>query len=77
MERKLIEDYKATVASLLDKLSPSNLALAVEIAEVPEHIRGFGHVKEQHLKDARAQEAVLVEAYRAGKSRAPVYMAAE
>jgi indolepyruvate ferredoxin oxidoreductase len=77
MERKLIEDYKATVASLLDKLSAANLALAVEIAEVPEHIRGYGHVKEQHLKEAKSREVTLVEAYRAGKSRAPVYMAAE
>ena len=77
MERRLIEDYKATVSSLLDSLSASNLALATEIAEVPEHIRGYGHVKERHLKEAKAREAALVEAYKAGKSCAPVFLAAE
>ena len=76
-ERRLIEDYKATVASLLGSLSGSNLALATEIAEVPEHIRGYGHVKERHLKEAKSREATLVEAYKAGKSRAPVFLAAE
>jgi indolepyruvate ferredoxin oxidoreductase len=76
-ERQLIADYKATVTSLLDKLSAANLALAVEIAEIPEHIRGYGHVKERHLAEARTREAMLVDAYKAGKSRAPVYMAAE
>jgi indolepyruvate ferredoxin oxidoreductase len=76
-ERQLIADYKATVSGLLDTLSASNLALAVEIAEVPEHIRGYGHVKERHLVEAKSREATLVGAYKAGKSRAPVYMAAE
>ncbi len=76
-ERRLIEDYKATVSLLLGSLSASNLALATEIAEVPEHIRGYGHVKERHLKEAKAREAMLVEAYKAGKSRAPVFLAAE
>ncbi len=45
MERKLISDYEATVQVLLDGLD-DRLALAVEIASIPEHIRGFGHVKE-------------------------------
>jgi indolepyruvate ferredoxin oxidoreductase len=76
-ERQLIADYKATVSGLLDKLSAANLGLAVEIAEMPEHIRGYGHVKERHLAEAKAREATLVEAFKAGKSRAPVYMAAE
>ena len=31
-----------------------------EIASVPEHIRGFGHVKEAHLHKARAQLARLL-----------------
>jgi indolepyruvate ferredoxin oxidoreductase len=44
---------------------------------IPEHIRGYGHVKERHLVEAKTREAMLVGAYKAGKSRAPVYMAAE
>ena len=57
MERKLIGDYEATVQVLLDGLDDDRLALAVEIASIPEHIRGFGHVKEAHFEQAKAREA--------------------
>jgi indolepyruvate ferredoxin oxidoreductase len=60
MERQLITDYRATVESLLAELALANHALAVEIARIPEQIRGFGHVKEAHLAKAKAQEAVLL-----------------
>jgi indolepyruvate ferredoxin oxidoreductase len=33
---------------------------------VPEYIRGYGHVKERHLKDAKAREAALLERFRSG-----------
>ena len=57
MERKLIADYEATVQMLLDGLEDDRLSLAVEIASIPEHIRGFGHVKEAHFEQAKAREA--------------------
>ncbi len=60
MERQLIADYETTVAGLLDKLDAGNVALAAEIASVPEHIRGYGHVKEAHLHAAKAREAELL-----------------
>ena len=49
MERQLIEDYKAAIEGLLPTLSATNLANAVELAGLPEQIRGFGHVKDEHL----------------------------
>ena len=63
-ERALIGEYVTTVDELLVKLDRGNLALAVEIASVPEHIRGFGHVKEQHLAEARKQQDKLIGAWR-------------
>ena len=36
------------------------MGLATEIASIPEHIRGFGHVKEAHLEKAKAREAELL-----------------
>ena len=48
MERELIADYFAQVDELLAKLSRDNLALAVDIASIPEQIRGYGHIKERH-----------------------------
>ena len=77
MERRLITDYRGTIAAILPGLKAANLDLAVEIASVPEGIRGYGHVKERHVADAKANEAMLVDAFKAGKSRAPVFMAAE
>ncbi len=63
-ERALISGYEATVAELLGALDHDNHALAVEIASVPELIRGYGHVKQRHLADAEAREAELLEMWR-------------
>ena len=65
MERQLITDYAATVEELLGKLDAGNVGLATEIASVPEHIRGFGHVKEAHFAKAKAREAELLARWRA------------
>jgi indolepyruvate ferredoxin oxidoreductase len=60
MERQLIADYFETVDGLLGKLDRGNVDLAAEIASIPEHIRGYGHVKEEHLHKAKAREAELL-----------------
>ena len=65
-ERKLIADYEAMVAEILAKLTPDNHAAAVALAAIPEKIRGFGHVKQQHLTAAKADEAALLEQFRSG-----------
>jgi len=67
MERALIGDYEKLVDELVAALAPHNHSLAVELAEIPEHIRGFGHVKERHLKAAKAREAELLAAFREAK----------
>ena len=64
MERQLIVDYARTIDELLAGLTLGNHALAVEIARVPEHIRGYGHVKEAHLLSAKANEAQLLARWR-------------
>jgi indolepyruvate ferredoxin oxidoreductase len=69
MERALIVEYRQTVGSLLPRLTEDNLAQAVAIASIPEDIRGYGHVKERHLKAARQKEADLLAAF--GQPAAP------
>ena len=59
-ERQLIADYERTVSGLLDRLDSGNVDLAAEIASIPEQIRGYGHVKEAHLHQAKAREAELL-----------------
>jgi indolepyruvate ferredoxin oxidoreductase len=76
-ERALVTDYRKTISDVLATLSAKNHALAVDIASIPEHIRGFGHVKDRHLDEALARQDELLQAYRAGKTRAPVRLAAE
>ncbi|MET3131849.1 indolepyruvate ferredoxin oxidoreductase [Oxalobacteraceae bacterium GrIS 1.11] len=63
MERALIAEYRHGVGALLAKLTPENLAQAVAIASIPEDIRGYGHVKERHLKAAKEKEAALIAAF--------------
>ncbi|QJE73749.1 indolepyruvate ferredoxin oxidoreductase family protein [Aerophototrophica crusticola] len=75
MERQLIQDYRKTVEELLSTLSPANHGLAVDIASIPEKIRGFGHVKEAHLAKAKAEESDLLTRWR--NPRPPVARAAE
>ena len=70
LERRLIADYEATVGDLLERLDRGNLASAVEIASIPERIRGFGHVKRRHLDEAKKREAELLAAFRAARAPA-------
>jgi len=67
MERALLGEYEALVTELLAQLAPHNHALAIELAEIPEHIRGYGHVKARHVTVAQAKEAELLAAFRTAK----------
>jgi len=64
MERRLIVDYRSMLEELLNGLSLDNHDLAVELARIPELIRGYGHVKEAHLVRAKAKEAELMTRWR-------------
>jgi indolepyruvate ferredoxin oxidoreductase len=66
-ERQLITDYEALITEILPQLAAHNHAIAVELASIPEHIRGYGQVKQRHLKAAKAKEAELVAKYRGAK----------
>jgi indolepyruvate ferredoxin oxidoreductase len=64
MERRLIVDYEALVDELVARLDRTTLPIAVELASIPEHIRGYGHVKDAHLATAKAREAALLRQFR-------------
>jgi indolepyruvate ferredoxin oxidoreductase len=63
LERRLIREYEARVEELLAGLSPDSYDVAVEIARIPEHVRGFDTVKEEQLAQAREKEAELLAAF--------------
>ena len=68
-ERALIAEYQACIDELLKSLSADNRALAAEIARIPEEIRGYGHVKERHLRAARPKWDALMQRWRSGGLR--------
>lgn len=59
MERGLRDQYLENLDVLLADLSGKNHDLAVAIAEVPNDIRGYGHVKEASVEKAAGKEAEL------------------
>jgi indolepyruvate ferredoxin oxidoreductase len=69
-ERALIGEYEQTVETLLAGLTRDNHALAVEIASLPETIRGYGHLKAKSVAAARNKGAELLSRYRAAPVRA-------
>jgi indolepyruvate ferredoxin oxidoreductase len=62
MERALIIEYREMVEGLLAGLNADNLATAVDLANLPEQVRGFGHVKEAALAKFRVEKARLLAA---------------
>jgi indolepyruvate ferredoxin oxidoreductase len=79
-ERTLIGEYETLVDELLARLAPHNHALAVDLARIPEEIRGYGHVKARHLDAAKRKEADLLARFRAatpgGATPVPIAVAA-
>jgi indolepyruvate ferredoxin oxidoreductase len=63
LERSLIAEYRQTIESLLPTLTADNFRLAVEIASLPEQIRGYGHVKQASIEAARSAGQMLLEKF--------------
>jgi indolepyruvate ferredoxin oxidoreductase len=63
-ERALIREYEDMVARLLVDLTPQNLATAVQLASLPEEIRGYGHIKQKNIDAARKKRDELLSSYK-------------
>jgi indolepyruvate ferredoxin oxidoreductase len=59
-ERALIQEYERSVERLLAGLNPQNHALAVQIASIPEEMRGYGYIKMRNIAAARKQRDELL-----------------
>jgi len=62
-ERALIKEYRADITDVMQSLSALNHPAAVELARIPELIKGYGHVKSRHLALARPKWAALKQAF--------------
>ena len=74
-ERQLLADYENLLDEVEAGLNETTLPLAVQLASIPEKIRGYGHVKDSHIAKAKAEEAKLLEKFRS--PQAPMSVAAE
>jgi len=70
-ERALITEYGADLDRLCQGLDAGRHALAVDLARLPEQIKGFGHVKERHLVAARQRRSELLARWDAGPAADP------
>jgi indolepyruvate ferredoxin oxidoreductase len=64
MERALIEQYRVTIADVLAGLTPARLGIAVAIAELPDMVRGYEHIKKDNVVAYHARLAELLQQYR-------------
>lgn len=65
MDRHLAQDYLGLLEEFGATLHAVNLPLAVLLAELPEQIRGYGHVKERAIAAFAARRTELLVRYRA------------
>ena len=63
-ERALIQEYIDSVTEVLASLNIENHSIAVQLANVPDQIKGFGHVKERNLTAAMIQWQNSMDAFR-------------
>ena len=68
-ERALIAEYEQAVETLIAGLSRDNHALALEIASLPEEIRGYGHIKAKSIAAARARRDELLRRFGAAATQ--------
>ncbi len=63
-ERRLRDDTLALAGMLASELHAGNRAAALKLAQLPESIRGYGHVKAANMARAETEAARLLQAFR-------------
>ena len=59
-ERAMIGAFEALIEQLCADLTPQTHAICVELAALPQQIRGFGHVKQRAVEQAERRRAHLL-----------------
>lgn len=69
MERQLIADYEALLAGLCEELDEPHYAMAVELAGLPDQIRGYGPIKQAAVETVGARREALLDAWKELRER--------
>jgi indolepyruvate ferredoxin oxidoreductase len=60
LARELLATYEADLDRIVAELDAGNHALAVRLASLPEKVRGYGHVREQHAQAMKTEREALL-----------------
>jgi indolepyruvate ferredoxin oxidoreductase len=63
LEQRMVDEYELLVRKLAAGLGPDSREIAIELASLPEHVRGFDDIKERNLEAASAKQTELLEAF--------------
>jgi indolepyruvate ferredoxin oxidoreductase len=63
MERMLIAEYRAMMASVLEQVNANNLHTAVELASAAQEVRGYGPVKHAAYEQYEVTRATLLDTF--------------
>ena len=66
LERSLIAWYRQLIEEVLANLTPENLAQALEIAALPDQIRGYEKIKEQNIASVKKAASEKLAVLKAG-----------
>lgn len=68
LERRLEQEdlacYRMDLAEICNGLSPENYDAAVEVAKIPEKLRGYGHIKARNRKTLLCRRSQLLDEFR-------------
>ncbi len=64
LEQAILSEYEDLIKEIMDKLTPENYQVAIELATIPEHIRGYGQIKVQHIEALGAKKSTLLKQLR-------------
>lgn len=69
MERALVADYENILREILSGLAAGNLDLAIQLASLPDEIRGYGPVKNENAAKVAHRKADLLARFRSGGAK--------
>ncbi|NNE41492.1 MAG: indolepyruvate ferredoxin oxidoreductase family protein [Marinicaulis sp.] len=72
MERRLIDEYRRRIEKFADRLTEDNLSAAIEVASLPDEIRGYGPVKEASVEAAETKLKLLMKNFEGANKKSKV-----
>lgn len=63
-DKELLSQYESVLKQIISDLNEENKEIALEMAKVPEFIRGYGHVRTQNIEVAQGRWTTLDEQFK-------------